>query len=84
MIDAMGVTGYEGESKDLRHDIQRFNADDTISLLSFLLGVFRRTAEIALRILRENKDSLVSVLEAMVHDPLVEWGADNRGRKVSR
>lgn len=31
-------------------------------------------------ILRENKDSLMSVLEAMVHDPLVEWGIDHRGK----
>ncbi|PWN50671.1 hypothetical protein IE53DRAFT_394976 [Violaceomyces palustris] len=37
-------------------------------------GVFRRSAEITMGILRENKDSLMSVLEAMVHDPLVEWG----------
>lgn len=29
-----------------------------------------------MRILRENKDSLMSVLEAFVHDPLVEWEAD--------
>lgn len=49
MVDAMGVTGYE--------------------------GVFRRAAEITMGILRTNKDSLTSVLEAMIHDPLVEWGA---------
>ncbi|GAA5955223.1 hypothetical protein JCM3765_003250 [Sporobolomyces pararoseus] len=36
-------------------------------------GVFRRSAEIALRILRANKDSLRSVLETFLHDPLVEW-----------
>lgn len=48
MVDAMGVTGYE--------------------------GVFRRAAEITMSILRANKDSLTSVLEAMVYDPLVEWG----------
>lgn len=29
-----------------------------------------------MRILRENKDSLMSVLEAFVHDPLVEWEND--------
>lgn len=32
-------------------------------------------------ILREHKDSLMSVLEAMVHDPLVEWGIDDRATK---
>ncbi|GAA6007639.1 hypothetical protein JCM11491_003906 [Sporobolomyces phaffii] len=36
-------------------------------------GVYRRSAEIALRILRANKDSLRSVLETFLHDPLVEW-----------
>jgi serine/threonine-protein kinase ATR len=33
-------------------------------------------------ILRDNKDSLMSVLEAMVHDPLVEWGIDDRGKST--
>lgn len=42
-------------------------------------GVYRRSAEIALRILRANKDSLRSVLETFLHDPLVEWIS----RKVS-
>ncbi|GAA6058573.1 hypothetical protein JCM10212_007012 [Sporobolomyces blumeae] len=36
-------------------------------------GVYRRSAEIALRILRANQDSLRSVLETFLHDPLVEW-----------
>lgn len=41
-------------------------------------GAFRRTAEIALGILRDNKESLMSVLQAMVHDPLGEWVATER------
>ncbi|KAI5476130.1 phosphatidylinositol 3-/4-kinase [Pseudohyphozyma bogoriensis] len=36
-------------------------------------GVYRRAAENTLRILRHNKDSLMSVLETFLHDPLVEW-----------
>lgn len=36
-------------------------------------GVFRKSAEITMGILRDNRDSLMSVLEAMVHDPLGEW-----------
>jgi hypothetical protein len=36
-----------------------------------------------MRILRENKDSLMSVLEAFIHDPLVEWENDKR-KLVSR
>ncbi|KAJ1964146.1 hypothetical protein GGI12_001602, partial [Dipsacomyces acuminosporus] len=47
MVDAMGITGYE--------------------------GAFRKTCEMTLRLLREHKDALMSVLEAFVHDPLVEW-----------
>jgi serine/threonine-protein kinase ATR len=35
-------------------------------------GVFRKAAEISMAVLRENRESLTSVLEAMVHDPLVE------------
>ena len=41
-------------------------------------GAFRRTAEIALGVLRDNKESLMSVLQAMVHDPLGEWVATER------
>ena len=36
-------------------------------------GVFRRACEISLDVLREHKDSMISVLEAFIHDPLVEW-----------
>jgi phosphatidylinositol kinase/protein kinase (PI-3 family) len=36
-------------------------------------GVFFKCAELTLKMLRENKESLMSVLEAFVHDPLVEW-----------
>ncbi|KAJ2743549.1 hypothetical protein GGI20_003654 [Coemansia sp. BCRC 34301] len=47
MVDAMGVTGYE--------------------------GAFRNTCELTLRVLREHRDALMSVLESFLHDPLVEW-----------
>jgi serine/threonine-protein kinase ATR len=45
-------------------------------------GVFRKAAEIAMTILRANSDSLMSVLEAFAHDPLVEWS--NRGVRRAR
>lgn len=35
--------------------------------------MFRKAAEISLDILRSNSESLMSVLEAFAHDPLVEW-----------
>lgn len=43
-----------------------------------ITGVYRRAAEVAMKILRENKDSLMSVLESFVHDPLVEWTEKRR------
>jgi serine/threonine-protein kinase ATR len=44
--------------------------------------VYRKAAEIALQTLRDNRDSLMSVLEAFIHDPLVEWQEQKR-REVS-
>lgn len=35
--------------------------------------MFRKAAEISLGVLRNNSESLMSVLEAFAHDPLVEW-----------
>jgi len=35
-------------------------------------------------LLRENKDSLMSVLDAFIHDPLVEWEDEKRKRDRSR
>ncbi|KAJ3072072.1 phosphatidylinositol kinase- protein kinase tor1 [Podochytrium sp. JEL0797] len=36
-------------------------------------GNFRITCEHVMRVLRYNKDSLMAVLEAFVHDPLINW-----------
>jgi serine/threonine-protein kinase ATR len=47
LVDAMGVTGYD--------------------------GVFRKAGEVTMRLLRANTDTLMSVLESFIHDPLVEW-----------
>ncbi|CAO1622863.1 unnamed protein product [Sympodiomycopsis kandeliae] len=46
-------------------------------------GVFRRAAEITMSILINNKASLMTVLHAMVHDPLVEWGVGGGQRSKS-
>ncbi|KAI0340807.1 hypothetical protein BDW22DRAFT_1397789 [Trametopsis cervina] len=45
-------------------------------------GVFRIACEITMQLLRDNKDSLMSVLDAFIHDPLVEWEDEHR-RMVS-
>lgn len=41
--------------------------------VSGIEGNYRITCEIVMRVLRENKDSLMAVLEAFVHDPLINW-----------
>ena len=36
-------------------------------------GTFRRSCEVALSVMRQNYETLMSVLESFIHDPLVEW-----------
>jgi serine/threonine-protein kinase ATR len=36
-------------------------------------GMFRRSCEETLRVLRSNRDSLMGVLETFTNDPLLEW-----------
>ena len=36
-------------------------------------GNFRETCNNVMRVLRENKDSVMAVLEAFVYDPLLNW-----------
>lgn len=36
-------------------------------------GTFRSTCESVMRVLRENKDSVMAMLEAFVYDPLINW-----------
>lgn len=39
-------------------------------------GSFRITCENVMRVLRDNKDSLMAILEAFAFDPLIRWGFD--------
>lgn len=41
--------------------------------MSGIEGNFRTTCELVMSVLRESRDSLVAMLEAFVHDPLVSW-----------
>jgi FKBP12-rapamycin complex-associated protein len=41
--------------------------------VSGIEGNFRTTCEAVMEVLRENKDSLMAMLEAFVHDPLLSW-----------
>ncbi|THH04859.1 hypothetical protein EW145_g5218 [Phellinidium pouzarii] len=41
--------------------------------VSGIQGSFKNTCEISMRVLRDNKESLMAVLEAFVYDPLINW-----------
>jgi phosphatidylinositol kinase/protein kinase (PI-3 family) len=69
------VTGVEGASASFS------SHEDELNTLFEFPGVFRKASEITMQILRVHKDSLMNVLEAYVHDPLVEW-EDERMKRV--
>lgn len=74
MVAGLGVTGVEGPSDPNNHS-QRPTKPIT--------GVFRISCEVTMQLLRSNGDCLMSILEAFVHDPLVEW-EDEKRKKVHR
>ncbi|KMU90022.1 phosphatidylinositol 3-kinase tor2 [Coccidioides immitis H538.4] len=41
--------------------------------VSNIEGSYHITCEAVMRVLRENKESLMAVLEAFIHDPLINW-----------
>jgi FKBP12-rapamycin complex-associated protein len=43
------------------------------SQVSGIEGNFRTTCESVMRVLRSNKESVTAMLEAFVHDPLINW-----------
>ncbi|KAF4122215.1 serine/threonine-protein kinase mTOR [Geosmithia morbida] len=45
--------------------------------VSNIEGSFRITCEQVMRVLRENKESIMAVLEAFIHDPLLTWRLTN-------
>src|SRR5438552_10147978 len=45
-------------------------------------GVFRKAGEVTMRLLRANNDTLMSVLESFIHDPLVEWNRKKVGHLI--
>ena len=44
--------------------------------VSGIEGNFRITCENVMRVLRNNKESLMAILEAFAFDPLINWGFD--------
>lgn len=51
--------------------------------ISGVEGLFRLTCERVMKVMRENCDSLVAILEAFVHDPLLSWRLLNPNRYTS-
>ncbi|KAJ8107642.1 hypothetical protein OPT61_g8723 [Boeremia exigua] len=47
--------------------------------VSNIEGSYRTTCEHVMRVLRDNKESVMAVLEAFIHDPLLTWRLGNRG-----
>lgn len=43
------------------------------SKVNGIQGSFKTTSEMAMQVMRDNKDSLLAVLEAFVYDPLIIW-----------
>lgn len=41
--------------------------------LSGVEGLYRQVCQVTMTLLRSNKETVLSVLESFVHDPLVEW-----------
>lgn len=44
-------------------------------------GCYRKTLEVTLKVLREHKDMLLSVLEPFLRDPTVAWGRSGRAQR---
>ncbi|XP_034530392.1 serine/threonine-protein kinase ATR [Notolabrus celidotus] len=42
-------------------------------------GLFRQACEVTLRLIRDQREPLMSVLKTFLHDPLVEWGKQSKG-----
>ncbi|RXG73565.1 Serine/threonine-protein kinase ATR [Armadillidium vulgare] len=43
-------------------------------------GVYRKTCEVTMRVMRDKRDELMSVLKPFIYDPLVEWEKKNERR----
>ena len=48
-------------------------------LLSLTQGLFRLSSEHVLRTLRRGRETLLTLLEAFVYDPLVDWTTGSEG-----
>ncbi|MGH0145669.1 UNVERIFIED_CONTAM: hypothetical protein FKN15_015304 [Acipenser sinensis] len=47
-------------------------------------GLFRQACEVTMRLMRDQREPLMSVLKTFLHDPLVEWSKPVRGNSKSQ
>lgn len=47
-------------------------------------GLFRKSAEITMRVLRENQAMIMAILEVLLHDPLYSWQLTNEKIKKTQ
>ena len=52
--------------------------------VSGIEGNYRSVCEVVMMVLREQRDSVMAMLEAFVHDPLINWGLDEKGEKEEK
>jgi serine/threonine-protein kinase ATR len=45
-------------------------------------GIYRKVCEVSLGVLRENRESLLTILKTFIYDPLVEWKALTKSKTV--
>ncbi|XP_066955721.1 serine/threonine-protein kinase ATR [Macrobrachium rosenbergii] len=44
-------------------------------------GIYRKSCEVTMRVMREEREALMSILNPFIHDPLVEWSrGDNKAK----
>ncbi|KAK3852062.1 hypothetical protein Pcinc_041331, partial [Petrolisthes cinctipes] len=44
-------------------------------------GIYRKACEVTMRVMREEREALMSVLRPFIHDPLVEWSRGDKSAK---
>lgn len=52
--------------------------------VSGIEGTFRTSCEHTMRVMRENRESILAVLEAFIYDPLINWRLVTGGRRLER
>ncbi|GFP89089.1 serine/threonine-protein kinase atr [Phtheirospermum japonicum] len=67
--------------KGLQLEKPELNMIDGLGITGYE-GTYRRVCEITLSTLRANKETLMSVLETFIHDPLVEWTKSHKSSGV--